>query len=94
MVFKYGIWLPKIIKEALAIDKETGTDFWRKAIEKEMKNTMVSFEFNDEDKIPVGHQKITVHMKFDVKIALTRKARLVADGHRVPESLKESTLST
>ena len=63
---KYGIRLPKSIKEALAIDKETGTTFWRDAIAKEIKNAMVSFEFNDDDKIPVGHQKNTVHMVFDV----------------------------
>ena len=71
---KYGIQLPESIKEALAVDKETGTTFWRDAIEKEMKNAMVSFEFSDDNKIPVGHQKITVHMVFDVKITLTRKA--------------------
>ena len=59
-----------------------------------MKNAMISFEFNDEDKIPVGHQKITVHMVFDVKITLVRKARLVADGHKVPDSPKESTYSS
>ena len=27
---KYGVRLPKTIKEALQIDKETGTDYWRK----------------------------------------------------------------
>ena len=91
---KYGIRLPKSIKEALAIDKETGTTFWRDAIAKEMKNAMVSFQFSDNDEIPVGHQKITVHMVFDVKITLTRKARLVADGHRVPDSPKETTYSS
>ena len=67
---KYGIWLPKSIKEALAIDKETGTTSWRDAIAKEMKNAMVAFEFSDNDTIPVGHQKIAVHMVFDVKITL------------------------
>ncbi len=29
---KFGIQIPKTVKEALAIDKETGTDFWRKAL--------------------------------------------------------------
>jgi len=36
---KYGIELPKSVAEALAIDRKTGTDFWRKAIEKEMKTS-------------------------------------------------------
>ena len=91
---KYGIKLPKTIKEALAIDRETGTDFWMKAITKEMKNVMVSFEFDEADRTPVGHLKVTVHMVFDVKITLQRKARLVADGHKVPETNRESTYSS
>jgi hypothetical protein len=33
-------------------------------------------------------------MVFDVKITLQRKARLVADGHRVPETSKEHTYSS
>lgn len=31
---KYGIRLPKTIKEALQIDKDTNTDLWAKAIAK------------------------------------------------------------
>jgi hypothetical protein len=91
---KYGVRLPKSIKEALDIDRETGTDLWAKAISKEMKNVMVTFEFDEQDRIPVGHQRVTVHMVFDVKITLQRKARLVADGHKVPEARKESTYSS
>ena len=33
---KFGIRLPKNAKEALQIDKETGTDFWAKVTEKEL----------------------------------------------------------
>ena len=88
---KYGVRLLKSIKEAYTIDRETNTDLWAKAIVKEMKNVMVTFEFSDDDKVPVGHEKITVHMVFDVKITLQRKARLVADGNKVPEVAKEHT---
>jgi hypothetical protein len=35
---KFGIRLPHSVKQALQIDEETGTDLWRRAIEKEMKN--------------------------------------------------------
>ena len=35
---KYGLELPKSVAQALAIDKRTGTDFWKKAIEKEIRN--------------------------------------------------------
>jgi hypothetical protein len=65
------------VKEALQIDKETGTDFWWKAIQKELRKVMVAFEF-DEGSTPeqvrrnktayVAFQEITCHMIFDVKM--------------------------
>ena len=45
---------PHSVEEALRIDEETGTDFWRMAINKEMKNVMPAFEFHDDDKMSVG----------------------------------------
>jgi len=67
---KYGIQLPKSVKEALRINKDSGTTFWQDAMEKEMKNVAVAFEFPADDKIPIGYQKIKCHMVFDVKITL------------------------
>ena len=91
---KYGIRLPHSVEEALRIDEETGTDFWRKAIEKEMRNVMPAFEFQDDDVMPVGYEKIRCHMVFDVKIGdLTRKARFCANGNET-DPPKESTFST
>ena len=92
---KYGIRLPKTIDEALAIDKETGTDFWRKAIQKEMKNVMPAFKIlDDDDKIPIGYTQIPCHMIFDIKIDFTRKARFVAGGHKTepPSSITYSSV--
>ena len=91
---KYGIRLPRNTAEALQIDKDTNTTFWRDAIEKEMKNVSVAFQFNDDDSIPIGHKQIPCHMIFTVKmITLQRKARLVAGGH-VTDTPKESTYSS
>jgi len=91
---KFGIRLPKSIKEALMIDEQTGTDFWAKAIEKEMRNVRDAFEFRDDDVVPVGYEEIGLHMIFDVKIGdLQRKARLVANGNTT-ELPTESTFST
>lgn len=45
---KFGIELPKSVEEALAIDRRTGTDYWAKAIEKEMKAVGIAFDFKDE----------------------------------------------
>ena len=91
---KYGIRLPHSVEEALKIDEETGTDFWRKGIEKEMKNVMPAFEFRDDDKMPIGYECIRCHMVFDIKIGdLTRKARFCANGNET-DPPKESTFST
>jgi hypothetical protein len=35
------------VQEAMTIDKETETDFWWKAIQKEMNKVMMAFEFNE-----------------------------------------------
>ena len=43
---KFGIpRLPHSAEEALKLDEESGTDFWHKAIKKEMRNVMPAFEF-------------------------------------------------
>ena len=34
---KFGVLIPKSVKEALLLDDKTGTDLWQKAIKKEMK---------------------------------------------------------
>jgi hypothetical protein len=49
---KFGIELLKTVAEALKIDEQTGTGFWRRAIEHEMKNVMLAFEFIDGNKVP------------------------------------------
>ena len=91
---KYGIEIPKNVEQAIQLDIDNGNTYWMDAIEKEMKNVMCAFEFNDGNKIPIGHKKIEVHMIFDVKMmTLTRKARLVAGGH-LTDPPKESVYSS
>ena len=80
---KYGVRVPKTVQEAYKLDEENGDHQWRDAIEKEMSNVRVAFEFSDGDKVPIGYKEIPVHMVFDVKMMnLTRKARLVGGGHK------------
>jgi hypothetical protein len=91
---KYGIEVPSSVREALDIDKRTGTDMWRKAIEKEMRNVMVAFDVRDDGKVPIGFKEISCHLIFDVKSdTLARKARFVAGGHRT-DPPKDSTYSS
>jgi hypothetical protein len=35
------------VQEALQIDKETGTDFWCRTIQKEMKKDMIAFVYDE-----------------------------------------------
>ena len=91
---KYGIAVPRDVAEAKQFDIDNGNTLWMDAIEKEMKNVMCAFEFNDGNIIPIGHKKIDVKLIFDVKMmTLTRKARLVAGGHRT-DPPKESVYSS
>jgi hypothetical protein len=92
MTHKFGIKLPKTIQEALQIDKETGTDYWWKAIKKEIDRMMVALDV-DEEWTPeqireglargdyVGYQEIGCHWVFDIKMDLTHQVRFVAGGH-------------
>lgn len=84
----------KTVEEAYRIDRETGTDFWHKAIEKEMSRVRIAFEKSlitpDEmrrGQIRPGYQEIKCHWVFDMKMDgnFTRKARLVAGGHMTEE---------
>ena len=80
---KFGVTVPSTVEEALKLDKETGTSHWKIAIEKELKNVRVAFQLlEDGEKVPVGSKLIPYHFVFTVKVDLTRKARLVAGGHR------------
>merc|ERR1712020_464580 len=92
---KFGIKVPQTIQEALQIDKDSNTNFWRKAIEKEHKNVFVAFQLLEDDELlPIGSKRIPYHMIFDVKFDLTRKARLVAGRHRAPHIPAHTTYST
>jgi hypothetical protein len=80
--YKYGICVPRNIKEAIKFDLENGNMFWEEAIAKEMKNVRVAFKLLEPSEKPApGYKKIPLRMIFDIKMDFTRKARLVAGGH-------------
>jgi hypothetical protein len=94
---KYGIRIPKSIKEAAEIDKENGNTLWMDAVRLEMKNVRVAFEdFDGDPNTLVGYVQITGHLVFDVKLGenFRRKARCCADGHKTgaPASVTYSTV--
>ena len=97
---KYGIRIPKTVKEAMAIDKDNGNTLWWDAICKEMTNVRPAFEKweGKERDLPPGYQKIKCHFIFDIKMGenFRRKARLVANGNETetPAALTYSSVVT
>ena len=94
---KFGIQIPKSVKEALQLDKENNNDLWRAAIQKEMPKIENAVAEHDGDASElIGYQQITGHMIFDIKMAenFRRKARFVADGHKTktPSAITYSTV--
>ena len=39
----FGIQVPKIVKEAYEIDRQSGSEFWTKSISKEMADVRIAF---------------------------------------------------
>ena len=92
---KFGIKIPRTIDEALLFDKHISNNLWRKAIDKEMDKVRVAFQLLDEgEAIPVGSKKINYYLIFEVKMDLTRKARLVAVGHLNKDVPRHKTYSS
>ncbi len=56
---KFGIEVPKTVKEALALDSKNGNTLWADAIAKEMKEINIAFNIlPDEHSASIGYQKI------------------------------------
>jgi hypothetical protein len=82
--YKFGIQIPKEIKNKIDLDKKNGNQLWQEAIKTELKlltdyQTFIVMDSGED--IPTGYQKIPYHMVFDVNYDLRHKARLVADGN-------------
>ena len=94
---KYGVRVPKNVKEAKAIDAANGNTLWQDGITQEMTNNRIAFQTYDGDPNNlVGYEEISGHLIFDVKLSenFRRKVRFVADGHLVetPASITYSTV--
>ncbi len=81
--YKFGIEIPKTVKEALAQDRKNGNTLWADTITKEMREVRIAFNIlPDVGSAPIGYQKIPCHMIFDLKMEdFRQKARLMAGGH-------------
>jgi hypothetical protein len=82
--YKFGIQVPKGIKNAIDLDKKNGNQLWQEAIKTDLKQLTDYQTFillHSGEDIPTGYQKIPYHMVFDVKYDLRHKARLAAGGN-------------
>jgi hypothetical protein len=75
--YKFGIQVPKRIKNAIDLDKKNGNQLWQEAIKTELKQitdyqTFIVLDSGED--IPTGYQKIPYHMVFDVKYDLRHEA--------------------
>jgi hypothetical protein len=92
---KFGVEVPTTVERTLAIDRETNTDLWAKAIEKEMLHVFPAFKILDEGQdAPLMSKYIRCHMISDLKLDLTHKACFMAGGHMTdpPTSLTYSSV--
>ena len=83
---KYGVEVPRTVKQAIELDNKNKNTFWQDAMALEMDSLikMDCFKFHDKTYNPgPDYQRTTLHIIFDVKQDLRRKARLVAGGHLV-----------
>jgi hypothetical protein len=67
---KFGIRIPKSIKEARELDRQNGNTLWWDAILQEMANVRVAFELFDgeADDLPLCYQEVKYHFIFDIKM--------------------------
>ena len=69
-----GIETLKTVEEKYCLDEESGTNYWRKAINKEMKTVQVVFNLKGKVQfVSVGYGDITCNMIFYLDMDFTRK---------------------
>jgi len=82
--YKFGIRVPRTVKEAMEIDRAEGNTLWKEAIDKEIGQLLDFDTFEALPKgetAPAGWTRVPLHMCFDAKFDARRKARLVAGGN-------------
>jgi hypothetical protein len=82
--YKFGIQVPRRIRNAISLDEKNKNNLWQQAIQKELKqltdyDTFIVLESGED--IPREYHKIPYHIVSDVKYDLRNNARLVAGGN-------------
>jgi len=66
----------------MELDRANVNTLWQDAIAKEMQNIYIAFDVRTETQAPPGYKLIPHRIIFEIKMNFTRKARLVAGGHK------------
>lgn len=77
VTYKFGVAVPRNVKEAIKFDKDNGDTLWQDAMALEIKQLHEYSAFIDKGynaPTPPGYQRIRAHMIFDVKQDGRRKA--------------------
>ena len=85
IVYKFGVRIPRNVKEAYDLDEENKNTYWADAINTELGQIIDYKVFRSLGKNaskPDGYQEIPIRIVFDVKQSLKRKARMVARGDK------------
>jgi hypothetical protein len=93
---KFGVRVPRHVKEALALDRQNGNTLWKEAIDREI-HQLIDFEtfriLKRNEKAPTDYTRVPLIICFDVKHDGRRKCRQVAGGH-VTAAATEDVYST
>ena len=82
--YKFGVRIPRTLKEAYELDKLNGNTYWEDAIKREvglLVDEYSTFRKTTDDDNLKEYQCIKLIWVFDVKFDGRRRARLVAGGH-------------
>jgi hypothetical protein len=93
--YKFGVRVPRNLKEAIVLDRENGDTQWQDSVALELAQLKEYSAFRSvgfHKHPPSGYNRIPAHIIFDVKQSGKRKARFVAGGHRTAPP-KESVYS-
>jgi len=82
--YKFGVEIPKFIKQALLLDQQNGNQLWLDAINKEVNELLEHDTFkiiDNVEELASEYQFIPPHFVLDCKFDGRRKVRLVAGGN-------------
>ena len=82
----YGIEIPRSVDHAYKIDKKNRDTLWWYVIHKETHNFVIYFEILYHNRhVPLGWNKVTGHMSFEVNMGFTKNARWLLDEQTNPD---------